>query len=94
MKFLLPVIFLSVACSSSNVQLSEKAKDLEVYGNKPQNCRVTGKVVGEDRSGSIELAQNHALNQAAKLDSTGIYINQEVSNGPVMRVHATAYQCD
>ncbi len=94
MKFLLPLVFLGVSCSSNSLQLSERAKDLEIYGTKPQNCRVVGKIVGEDKNGSIELAQNHALNQAAKLDATGIYVNQEVSNGSVMRVHATAYQCD
>lgn len=93
MKFLLPLLFIGVSCSSS-MQLSDKAKDLEVYGSKPQNCRVMGKVLGEDRTGTIELAQNHALNQAAKLDATGIFINQEVSNGTLRQVHATAYQCD
>lgn len=94
MKYLLPFLFLGVSCSSNSVKLSEKAKDLELYGSKPQNCRVAGKIIGEDKTGSIELAQNHALNQAADLDATGIYINQEVSNGAVKRVHATAYQCD
>lgn len=94
MKFLLPLLFIGVSCSTNSVQLSDKAKDLEVYGTKPQNCRVMGKIVGEDKSGSVELAQNHALNQAAKLDATGIFINQEVSNGTHRRVHATAYQCD
>lgn len=93
MKYLLPLIFLG-ACSSGPVQLSDEAKNLEVYGTKPVDCRVAGRVVGTDKNGSKELALNHALNQAADLGATGIYVNQEVPNGAVMNVHATAYQCD
>lgn len=93
MKYLFPLIILA-ACSSGTVQLTEKAKELEVYGNKPKDCRVAGRVVGVDKSGSKELALNHALNQAAEINATGVFVNQEVPNGSVMNVHATAYQCE
>lgn len=93
MKYLFPLIMLT-ACSSGSVQLSDKAKNLEVYGSKPVDCRVAGRVVGTDKNGSKELALNHALNQAADLNASGVFVNQEVPNGSVMNVHATAYQCD
>lgn len=93
MKYLIPLIMLG-ACSSGPVQLSNKAKNLEVYAQKPVDCRVQGKVVGKDEMGSKELALNDALNQAADLNASGIFVNQEVPNGKVMNVYATAYQCD
>lgn len=93
MKYVIP-LFVLVACSSKPAQLTEKAKNLEVYATKPADCRVAGRVVGVDKSGSKELALNHALNQAAELNATGVFVNQEVPNGSVMNVHATAYQCD
>jgi Tfp pilus assembly ATPase PilU len=93
MKYLIPM-FLLVACSSNPTQLTEKAKNLEVYATKPADCRVAGRVVGVDKAGSKELALNHALNQAADLKASGIFVNQEVPNGNVMNVHATAYQCE
>jgi hypothetical protein len=82
------------ACSSNPGQLTEKAKKLEVYATKPAECRVMGRVVGVNKEGSKELALNHALNEASELNATGIFVNQEVPNGSVMNVHATAYQCD
>ena len=93
MKYLIPLFILG-ACPSGPVQLTEKAKNLEVYAQKPTECRVQGKVVGKDEMGSKELALNDALNQAAELKATGIFVNQEVPNGKVMQVFATAYQCD
>lgn len=93
MKYLIPMLMF-VACSSNPAQLTEKAKDLEVYATKPTDCRVAGRVVGTDKLGSKELALNHALNQAADLKASGIFVNQEVPNGSVMNVHATAYQCE
>jgi hypothetical protein len=88
------LLFTLVACSSPSSQLTEKAKNLEVYSTKPSDCRVVGRVVGIDKNGSKELALNHALNQSAKLNATGLFVNQEVPNGSLMSVHATAYQCD
>jgi hypothetical protein len=93
MKYLIPMLIL-VSCSSRPAQLTEKAKELEVYANKPVDCRVTGKVVGESKMGSRELALNDALNQASDLNATGIFINEEVPNGSLMKVFATAYQCE
>lgn len=82
------------ACSSAPNQLSDKAKNIEVVTNKPVNCSVVGKVVGTDKMGSKELATNHALNQAADLRATTLYVNQEVPNGNSISVFATAYQCE
>lgn len=92
MKFL-TLMFLGVACASNPGVLTEKAKELEVYPNKPTGCHVVGKVVGTNDIGSTELATNHALNQAAKLKATGIFVDQEVPNGKSRAVHATAYHC-
>jgi hypothetical protein len=93
MKFFI-LLVLVTACSSRPGVLTEKAKDLEVYPNKPTGCIVVGKVLGTDINGSTELATNHALNQAAELKGTGIVVNQEVPNGNKRAVHATAYQCN
>jgi len=93
MKLLLMLSFLA-ACSSGPTQLSEKAKDLEVYTNKPTGCNVVGKVVGVNKMGSKELALNDALNQAAILGASGLHVNQEVPNGKNMTVYGTAYQCN
>lgn len=93
MKFLILMIF-TAACSSRPAQLTEKAKDIEVFNSKPVGCRVVGRVVGVDKKGSKELALNDALNQAADIGADGLFVNQEVPNGSVMNVHATAYECD
>lgn len=50
--------------------------------------------MGVDKSGTRELALNDALNKAAEMDATGVFVNQEVPNGLVMNVHATAYSCE
>lgn len=92
MKYVL--FFLLVACAGQKGALSEKAKQLEIYVNKPSNCQVVGKVIGQNSDASTELATNDALNQAAKLGASGIYVNQEVPNGVLRAVHATAYKCD
>lgn len=92
MKYLI-LISLVMACSSDQ-KLSNKAKDIEIFGTKPNNCSVVGKVVGTDKAGSKELALNHALNQAAEKGATGIFVNQEVPNGNSMAIYATAYQCE
>ena len=93
MKLLL-LLVLAGACASQPGVLNEKARDLEIYANKPAGCNVVGKVIGMDKNGSTELATNHALNQAAQLNATGIVVNQEVPNGNKRAVHATAYQCN
>lgn len=93
MKYLIPLFILG-ACSQAPTQLTEKAAQVEVLGTKPVDCRVMGKVVGTDNNGSKELALNDALNRAAKLNATGLYVNQEVPNGSMVMVYATAYRCD
>ena len=69
MKFLILSFFL-ISCSSVPEQLTEKGKNVEIYAQKPSDCRVTGRIVGVDKKGSKELALNQALNEAAKLGST------------------------
>jgi len=93
MKFLIFSFFL-ISCSSAPEQLTEKGKNVEIYAQKPSDCRVTGRIVGVDKKGSKELALNQALNEAGKLGSTGIFVNQEIPNGQFMSVHATAYNCN
>jgi hypothetical protein len=94
MKFFILLVLVTACSSKPSGVLTEKAKDLEVYPNKPTGCNVVGKVVGMNDNGSTELATNHALNQAAELKGTGIVVNQEVPNGNKRAVHATAYQCN
>lgn len=93
MKYCFMLVFL-VACSSRPVQLSDKARDIEVVTHKPNGCAPVGKVVGKDKTGSREVALNDALNQAADLGATSLHINQEVPNGANIAVHATGYKCD
>lgn len=93
MKSLFLLVFV-MACSSRPGQLTDKAKDVEVYANKPADCNAVGKVTGNDKNGITELATNDARNQAAKLKATGIVVNQEVPNGKGRTVHATAYDCN
>ena len=76
MKLLL-LLVLTGACSIHPGVLNEKAKELEVYSIKPVGCNVVGKVIGMDNNGSTELATNHALNQAEKLNASGI-LNKKV----------------
>ncbi len=83
-----------MACSSGPTQLSKKARNIEVVNNKPVGCSTVGKLVGNDSTGSREVALNDVLNQAADLDATVVHVNQEVPNGRHIAVHATAYQCE
>ena len=93
MKYIF-LLALVAACASDSKQLSDKAKNIEVVVHKPASCSVVGKVVGKDEMGSKELAMNDALNQAAALNATALHVNQEVPNGKMMTVYATAYQCE
>jgi hypothetical protein len=82
------------ACASSG-KLSEAAKEMQLFPNKPgAECSVVGKVVGENDQGSVDLARNHARNLGAKLGANGLFIDQEVPNGASVKVYATAYQCE
>lgn len=84
-----------VSCGTSKTKLTDNGKEVQMFANKPgQECSVVGKVVGENSQGSPDLARNHARNLAGKLGANGIFINQEVPNGGVIRVYATAYQCE
>ncbi len=94
MKSLL-LCLIAISCASGpQGQLTDEARELEIFATKPTNCSVQGRVVGVDETGSRELALNRAVNQAAALKATGLFVNQEVQNGKVMNVHATAYKCD
>jgi len=93
MKYLLLATCL-VACSHAPQQLSEQANEIEVVTNKPTGCSTVGRVVGVNEESSKELAINDALNQAAKLKANTLHINQEIPNGKIMTVHATAYLCE
>ena len=96
MKILLLAVTLTlVSCAASKTKLTDNGKEVQMFPNVPgQECAVVGKVVGENNQGSPDLARNHARNLAAKLGANGIFINQEVPNGGVIRVFATAYQCE
>lgn len=93
MKYVILLSFVA-ACASGPVQLTDKAKDVEVVTHKPVGCTTVGKVVGNDKSGSKDVALNDALNQAAELGATTLHVNQEVPNGRQMAVYATGYKCE
>lgn len=93
MKYLLVIAFIT-ACTSNKHQLTDKAREMEVYSSKPTNCIAMDKVIGMHDKGSKDLALNDALNQAASLGATGVFVNQEVPNGSKMAVHATSYKCE
>lgn len=93
MKYVMGLLLLA-ACSSSSQKLSDKAKNIEVVPTKPQGCSVVGKIVGLNEAGSKDLALNHALNQAADIGATSLFVDQEVPNGKVMKVFATAFLCE
>lgn len=84
---------LMVSCSTS-YQLDEQSKKIEVYSVAPKDCVVVGKVEGVHKKGSMDLARNRAINEAAKLGANGVVINQEIPNGMKNEVFATAYKCD
>ncbi len=94
MKYVVLCLVMISCASKPQGQLTDLARELEVFATKPTNCTVQGRVVGIDETGSRELALNRAINQAADLKATGLFVNQEVQNGKVMNVHATAYKCD
>lgn len=84
---------LMVSCSTS-YQLDEQSKKIEIYSTAPKDCVVVGKVEGLHKKGSMDLARNQAINEAAKLGANGVVINQEIPNGMKNEVFATAYKCD
>jgi hypothetical protein len=91
----LTLTFVMVSSCSSPGQLTAKAKEIEVLKQKPgTECHVVGKIVGENAQGSPDLALNHARNLAVDLEANALFVNQEVPNGMVMQVHATAYRCE
>jgi uncharacterized protein YbjQ (UPF0145 family) len=94
MKYL--VLFLVIyGCAGDPTRKPERAESIQIFTVRPaMACEVIGKVKGIDRQGSRELALNRAIQAARKLGATGIVINQEVPNGPVITVHATAYNCE
>ncbi len=92
--YLMMTIAMVCSCSSPG-QLTAKAKEIEVLKQKPgTECHVVGKIVGENAQGSPDLALNHARNLAVDLDANALFVNQEVPNGVVMQVHATAFKCE
>lgn len=93
MKHLLTT-FLLASCSLNSSKLSKEAMNLEVYAVRPNGCNVVGKVIGVSKQGLQELALNHALNQASEMEASGIFVEQVVPNGQIIKLFARAYKCD
>lgn len=94
---ILTITFLSLflsACGTSDKKLSEKGLAVKVLKNKSTNCQVIGKYEGRNNGGSVELARNHARNQAAEDDANAIYFEEEFANGARWVVNAIAYDCN
>ncbi|MBT6324782.1 MAG: hypothetical protein HOJ35_02340 [Bdellovibrionales bacterium] len=96
MKFILVVLtgILFSSCSSLKGELTEKGMlVIEMSRVVHNDCRIVKKIIGEDDSGTIELAVNHAKNLASEIDANFIMINDEIVNGKDVQVHAGAYRC-
>ncbi|MFZ4714251.1 MAG: hypothetical protein ACOYL6_11080 [Bacteriovoracaceae bacterium] len=94
MKWLIPLMLLATVACSSNSKLSHDAKNVKVFGSKPDSdCEVVGKVIGINEEGSVELARNHARNMVADQDGNAIVFDEEVANGSVFKVYSTGYKC-
>lgn len=93
MKYL--ILAMLVSCAVSKTKLSDDGKKVKVLGQKNNpDCQVIDKVVGENEKGLDELAKNHARNLAAELDGDSLFFDELVSNGNIVKAHATVYQCN
>jgi hypothetical protein len=86
-------LFLLTSCGSGDKKLSEKGLSVKVLKNRSTDCQVIGKYQGRNNGGSVELARNHARNQAAEDGANSIYFEEEFANGARWTVHAIAYNC-
>ncbi len=96
MKFiLLAAVMVLGSCAVSKTKLSSDGKKVKVLGQaKNPECNVIDKVVGENEKGLDALAQNHARNLAADIGGDSIFFDEMVSNGNIVKAHATVYQCN
>jgi hypothetical protein len=94
LSVLFSLLFIA-SCSTSKTVLSNEGMAVKVLTTKRGvTCDVVGKVVGENKEGSVELARNHARNLAGKKGASAIYFEEEIQNGSTWRVHSTAYRCE
>ena len=94
MKLLLVGLMVLGSCAVSKTKLSRGGKKIKVLGQaKNPQCQVIDKVVGENEKGIDALAQNHARNLAADIGGDALYFDEMVSNGNMVKAHATVYQC-
>lgn len=85
------LVLLAVSCSTT--KLSSGGKKVKIKHKVSKKCDAVGKVVGISEQGLAALAKNHARNLAAKMDANVIVLNEEIVNGKVVKIHATAYIC-
>ncbi|MAZ48609.1 MAG: hypothetical protein CME65_08595 [Halobacteriovoraceae bacterium] len=94
MKLLMIGLLVLGSCAVSKTKLSRGGKKVKVLGQaKNSECQVIDKVVGENEKGIDALAQNHARNLAADIGGDALYFDEMVSNGHMVKAHATVYQC-
>ncbi|EQC51603.1 DUF4156 domain-containing protein [Bacteriovorax sp. DB6_IX] len=85
---------LMTSCAVSKTVLTPEGEKIKVVNKKPhKRCRAVISVVGENDEGVMDLAINHARNQAGKKGADTLYVTDEVSQGSMWRVHATGYIC-
>lgn len=94
-KSLLMTAFVLLALSScaTSYKLSSAGEKVEVLKNRPEKCVVLGKFDGMHEEGSVDLARNQAINQAADEGATEVYIIEEVNNGKKWEVQLIGYRC-
>ena len=98
MKYGIMLIGLLLSSCASNPRsknaLTEKGKKVQVIEFRPaKSCTLVEQIIKTHRKGSVEVAKNHARNQAGKFKASHIHYKDIIVNGPVIKVIAEAYDC-
>lgn len=91
--FLIVISLACASCSTSKTKLTS-GTGVEVLNSQPgKKCSVVAKVEGINEKGSVDLARNHARNQAGNEGADAITFDEEINNAGTWRVMATGYRC-
>lgn len=88
------LITLVTACSSFKTKLTSDGRNVKVVDKKPKSCEPVGKVEGTNDEGSDDLAIVHARNLAGDEDADTMFIDDQIEQGKMRRILATAYICN
>ena len=89
------VVIALTGCSSNPGVLTEYGKKVEiVLPAKVSNCDIIGKVIGENKDGSLEMAKIDLRNRASRMSSDSVVVKEVVQNGSHFLINALAYKCN